>query len=95
MLIIRISYWHKFILYSMDNHAVSIWYTTMKLITSLITLLVIASCTQSNYMSSTKVSKGTSVVVIMPEQKCAIKDNGRDLIDEKILHPAHKECYYK
>ena len=67
----------------------------MKLITSLITLLVIASCTQSNYMSSTKVSKGTSVLIVMPEQKCVKKNNGQDLIDEKILHPAHKECYYK
>ena len=67
----------------------------MKLITSLITLLVIASCTQSNYMSGTKVSKGTSVVMIIPDQKCAKNDNGRNLIDEKILHPAHKECYYK
>jgi len=62
---------------------------------TLITLLGIASCTQSNYMSSSKVSKGTSVVIIMPDQKCAIKNNGRNLIDEKILHPAHKECYYK
>ena len=67
----------------------------MKFIITLITLLGIASCTQSNYMSSSKVSKGTSVLIIMPDQKCAIKDNGRSLIDEKILHPAHKECYYK
>ena len=67
----------------------------MKLITSLITLLVIASCTQNSYMSSTKVSKGTSVLIVMPEQKCVEKNNGRKLIDEKILHPAHKECYYK
>ena len=67
----------------------------MKPIITLITLLGIASCTQSNYMYSSKVSKGTSVLIIMPDQKCAIKDNGRSLIDEKILHPAHKECYYK
>ena len=67
----------------------------MKVMITLITLLSIAGCTQNNYMSSTKVSKGTSVVVIMPDQKCAKKDNGRNLIDEKILHPAHKECYYK
>ena len=67
----------------------------MKFIITLITLLGIASCTQSNYMSSSKVSKGTSVLIIMPDQKCAIKDNGRNLINEKILHPAHKECYYK
>ena len=62
---------------------------------TLILALVLTGCSQSSYMSSTKVSKGTSVLIIMPEQKCAIKDNGRDLIDEKILHPAHKECYYK
>ena len=67
----------------------------MKLIISLITLLIVASCTQSNYNSSTKVSKGTSVLIIMPEQKCVEKNNRRNLIDEKILHPAHKECYYK
>lgn len=67
----------------------------MKVIITLITLLSIAGCTQNNYMSSTKVSKGTSVEIIMPDQKCVKKDNGRNLIDEKILHPAHKECYYK
>ena len=62
---------------------------------TLILALVLTGCSQSSYMSSTKVSKGISVLIIMPEQKCAIKDNGRSLIDEKILHPAHKECYYK
>ena len=67
----------------------------MKLIITLITLLGIASCTQSNYMSNTKVSKGTSLLIVMPDQKCEKKDNGRSLIDEKILHSAHKECYYK
>ena len=67
----------------------------MKVMITLITLLSIAGCTQNNYMSSTKVSNGTSVEIIMPDQKCAKKDNDRNLIDEKILHPAHKECYYK
>ena len=62
---------------------------------TLILAIVLTGCSQSNYMSSTKVSKGTSSVVIMPDQKCAIKDNGRDLTGEEILHPAHKECYYK
>ena len=66
-----------------------------KIFITLILALVLTGCSQSSYMSSTKVSKGISVLIIMPEQKCAIKDNGRDLIDEKILHPAHKECYYK
>ena len=36
--------------------------------------------------------KNTSVLIVMPEQKCLKKNNGRKLIDEKILHPAHKEC---
>ena len=66
-----------------------------KIFITLILALVLTGCNQSSYMSSTKVSKGTSIVVVMPEQKCAIKNNGRDLTDEKILHPAHKECYYK
>jgi hypothetical protein len=39
--------------------------------------------------------KNTSVLIVMPEQRCLKKNNGRNLIDEKILHPAHKECYYK
>ena len=39
--------------------------------------------------------KNTSVLIVMPEQKCLKKNNGRKLIDEKILNPAHKECYYK
>ena len=62
---------------------------------TLISVLLLTGCTQNSYMSSTKVSKGTSVLIVMPEQKCIEKNNGRKLIDEKILHPAHKECYYK
>jgi len=62
---------------------------------TLISALLLTGCIQNSYMSSTKVSKGTSVLIIMPEQKCVEKDNGRNLIDEKILHSAHKECYYK
>ena len=62
---------------------------------TLVSALVLTGCNQNSYMSSTKVSKGTSVLIVMPDQKCAKKDNGRNLIDEKILHPAHKECYYK
>ena len=46
-------------------------------------------------MTSTKNIKGTLVQVIMPEQKCAKKENDRVLFGEKVLHPAHKECYYK
>ena len=62
---------------------------------TLISALILTGCTQNSYMSSTKVSKGTSVLIVMPEQKCVEKNNGRNLIDEKVLHPAHKECYYK
>ena len=62
---------------------------------TLISALLLTGCIQNSYMSSTKVSKDTSVLIIMPEQKCVEKDDGRNLIDEKILHPAHKECYYK
>ena len=62
---------------------------------TLISALLLTGCTQNSYMSSTKVSKGISVIIVMPEQKCAEKVNGRNLIDDKILHPAHKECYYK
>ena len=62
---------------------------------TLISALVLTGCTQNSYMSSTKVSKGTSVLIVIPDQPCVEKDNDRNLIDEKILHPAHKECYYK
>ena len=39
--------------------------------------------------------KSTSVLIIMPEQKCNKEVMGRILTGEKVLHPAHKECYYK
>ena len=64
-----------------------------KIFITLILGLLLTGCTQKSYMSGTKVSKGTSVLIVMPEQKCVEKVNGRNLIDEKILHPAHKECY--
>ena len=66
-----------------------------KIFITLILALLLTGCTQNGYISSTKVSKGTSVIIVLPEQKCVEKNNGRNLIDEKILHPAHKECYYK
>jgi hypothetical protein len=62
---------------------------------TLIPALLLTGCAQNSYMSSIKVSKGTSVLIVLPEQKCVEKNNGRNLIDEKISHPAHKECYYK
>jgi hypothetical protein len=46
-------------------------------------------------MSTGEDIKSTSVLIIMPEQKCNKEDMGRILTGEKVLHPAHKECYYK
>ena len=66
-----------------------------KIFITLISGLLLTGCTPKSYMSSAKVSKGTSVLIVMPEQNCVEKVYGRNLIDEKILHPAHKECYYK
>ncbi len=59
-----------------------------------IMILCLTGCTQSSYISGNSDAKDAAVI-IMPEQKCTKKDNGRKLIGEKILHPAHKECYYK
>jgi|TARA_B110000908_G_scaffold87325_1_gene104251 hypothetical protein len=61
---------------------------------TLIIIFSLESCTRSSYMTSTKNIKGTLVQVIMPEQKCNKRDMGRVLVGEKVLHPAHKECYY-
>jgi len=41
------------------------------------------------------IPSGKHTVVIMPQQTCAEKENGRKLFDEKVLHQSHKECYYK
>ena len=64
---------------------------------SLILIIVfsLTNCTQSSYMSSNLETKNPITVVIMPDQTCSEKDNDRVLVGEKILHPAHKECYYK
>ena len=64
---------------------------------SLILIIVfsLTNCTQSSYMSSNIETKNPITVVVMPEQKCAKKENDRVLFGEKVLHPAHKECYYK
>ena len=66
-----------------------------KLFLTLIIFFSLTNCTQSSYMTSTKNIKGTSTIVIMPEQKCNKRENGWALVREKVLHPAHKECYYK
>ena len=64
---------------------------------SLILIIVfsLTNCTQSSYMSSNLETKNPITAVIMPDQTCREKDNDRVLVGEKILHPAHKECYYK
>ena len=52
-------------------------------------------CFQKNLLDNKSAPSGKLTVVIMPEQTCANKANGRKLFDKKILHPSHKECYYK
>ena len=64
-------------------------------LTSLIALFFLTGCIQNSYMSTGEDIKSTSVLIVMPEQKCSKENMGRILIDEKVLHPAHKECYYK
>ena len=52
-------------------------------------------CFQTHYLENDFIPSGKHTVVIMPEQTCIEKENGRKLFDEKILHHSHKECYYK
>ena len=67
----------------------------IKLSLTLIIVFSLTNCTQSSYMSSNLESKNTITQVIMPDQTCNDKDDSRVLVGEKVLHPAHKECYYK
>ena len=53
------------------------------------------ACLQTHYLENDFIPSGKHTVVIMPEQACAEKENGRKLFDEKVLHQSHKECYYK
>lgn len=53
------------------------------------------ACFQTHYLENDFIPSGKHTVVIMPEQTCIEKENGRKLFDEKILHQSHKECYYK
>ena len=53
------------------------------------------ACFQTHYLENDFIPSGKHTVVIMPEQTCIEKENGRKLFDEKILHHSHKECYYK
>jgi hypothetical protein len=57
--------------------------------------LSLAACFQTNLLENQLVPSGSHTVVIMPEQTCAEKENGRKLSDEKVLQQSHKECYYK
>ena len=67
----------------------------IKLSLTLIIIFSLTNCTQSSYISSNLETKNPITVVIMPDQTCSDKSSGRTLIGEKVLHPAHKECYYK
>jgi hypothetical protein len=58
-------------------------------------ILSVTACFQTNLLENQSVPSGKHTVVVMPEQTCADEENGRKLFDEKILHPSHKECYYK
>ena len=53
------------------------------------------ACFQTNYLDNDLITSGKHSVFIMPEQTCEEKVNGRELIDEKVLHTSLKECYYK
>ena len=53
------------------------------------------ACFQTNLLENQSVPSGKHSVIIMPEQTCEDEVNGRKLFDDKILHPSHKECFYK
>ena len=57
--------------------------------------LSLPACFQTDNLENDLIPSGKHTVVIMPEQTCREKENGLNLIDEKILHESHKECYYK
>ena len=57
--------------------------------------LSLPACFQTDNLENDLIPSGKHTVVIMPEQTCREKEYGRNLIDEKILHESHKECYYK
>jgi hypothetical protein len=58
-------------------------------------IFCLSNCTQSSYILGNLDTKMTITEIIMPDQKCNEKKDSRVLVGEKILHPAHKECYYK
>ena len=57
--------------------------------------LALPACLETNLLENRSIPSGKHTVVIMPEQTCAKIENGRNLFAEDILHPSHKECYYK
>ena len=67
----------------------------VKILIPLISLFVVSGCILNSYTSTSKDIKSASALIIMPEQKCNKENMGRILTGEKVLHPAHKECYYK
>jgi len=66
-----------------------------KISLALLVFFGLTNCNQSSYVTGSTDARNALVLIIMPEQNCKEKEMGRILIDEKILHPAHKECYYK
>ena len=57
--------------------------------------LALPACLETNLLENRSIPSGKHTVVIMPRQTCAKTENGRNLFAEDILHPSHKECYYK
>jgi len=57
--------------------------------------VALPACFQTNLLEYKSIPSGKHTIVIMPDQTCAKKENGRKLFDEKSLHTSHKECYYK
>ena len=57
--------------------------------------LALPACLKTNLLENRSIPSGKHTVVIMPGQTCAKIENGRNLFAEDILHPSHKECYYK
>ena len=66
-----------------------------KISLALLVFFGLTNCNQSSYATGSTDAWNALVLIITPEQNCKEKEMGRILIDEKILHPAHKECYYK
>ncbi|MDB2517783.1 hypothetical protein N9X27_03080 [Amylibacter sp.] len=57
--------------------------------------LALPACLETNLSENRSIPSGKHTVVIMPGQTCTKTENGRNLFGEDILHPSHKECYYK